>query len=44
VEESHLEQAAAELGFVDGPLGDDERENLVNLAVNGEVTEPHCPA
>jgi hypothetical protein len=36
-----VEQAAAKLGFVDGPLGDDEREDLVNLAVNGEVTEPH---
>jgi hypothetical protein len=36
-----VEQAACKLGFVDGPLGDDEREDLVNLAVNGEVTEPH---
>src|SRR5215218_1848367 len=36
-----VEQAAAKLGFVAGPLGDDEREDLVNLAVNGEVTEPH---
>jgi hypothetical protein len=36
-----VEQAAAKLGFVDGPLGDDEREDLVNLAVNGEVPEPH---
>ena len=36
-----VEQAASKLGFVDGPLGDDEREDLVNLAVNGEVTEPH---
>jgi hypothetical protein len=36
-----VEQAAAKLGFVDGPLGDDEREDLVNLGVNGEVTEPH---
>jgi hypothetical protein len=36
-----VEQAAAKLGFVDGPLGDNEREDLVNLAVNGEVTEPH---
>ena len=35
-----VEQAASKLGFVDGPLGDDEREDLVNLAVNGEVTEP----
>ena len=35
-----VEQAAAKLGFLDGPLGDDEREDLVNLAVNGEVPEP----
>ena len=35
-----VEQAAAKLGFLDGPLGDDEREDLVNLAVNGEVEEP----
>jgi hypothetical protein len=35
-----VEQAAAKLGFVDGTLGDDEREDLVNLAVNGEVPEP----
>ena len=36
-----VEQAAAKLGFVEGELGDEEREDLVNLAVNGEVTEPH---
>jgi hypothetical protein len=36
-----VEQAACKLGFVDGPLGDDEREDLVNLAVNGEVNEAH---
>jgi hypothetical protein len=35
-----VEQAAVKLGFVGGPLGDDEREDLVNLAVNGEVAEP----
>jgi hypothetical protein len=35
-----VEQAAVKLGFVSGPLGDDEREDLVNLAVNGEVAEP----
>ena len=29
------------LGFVDGPLADDEREDLVNLAVNGQVDNPH---
>jgi hypothetical protein len=36
-----VEQAAIKLGFVEGPLADAEREDLVNLAVNGEVTEPH---
>jgi hypothetical protein len=36
-----VEQAASKLGFVDAPLGTEEREDLVNLAVNGEVTEPH---
>jgi hypothetical protein len=36
-----VEQAAAKLGFVVGPLGEAEREDLVNLAVNGEVAEPH---
>ncbi|HEX2126354.1 MAG TPA: hypothetical protein VHF45_07325 [Thermoleophilaceae bacterium] len=36
-----VEQAAAKLGFVTGPLVEREREDLVNLAVNGEVTEPH---
>jgi hypothetical protein len=35
-----VEQAAAKLGFVDGQLGDDEREDLVNLAVNGHVDNP----
>jgi hypothetical protein len=35
-----VEQAAAKLGFVTGLLGDHEREDLVNLAVNGEVPEP----
>jgi hypothetical protein len=35
-----VEQAAMKLGFVDGGLDDDEREDIVNLAVNGEVTEP----
>ena len=32
-----VEQAAVELGFVAGPLEGAEREDLVNLAVNGEV-------
>ena len=36
-----VEQAATKLGFVAGTLCDDEREDLVNLAVNGEVPEPH---
>ena len=36
-----VEQAAAKLGFLVAPLGEDEREDLVTLAVNGEVTEPH---
>src|SRR3954468_10944652 len=36
-----VEQAAIKLGFVGAPLGDAEREDLVNLAVNGEVPEPH---
>ena len=35
-----VEQAAIKLGFVAGPLEGAEREDLVNLAVNGEVTEP----
>jgi hypothetical protein len=34
------EQAARKLGFVAGRLGDGELEDLVNLAVNGEVHEP----
>ncbi len=36
-----VEQAAMKLGFVEGPLDDPEREDLVNLAVNGEVSDPH---
>jgi hypothetical protein len=36
-----VEQAAIKLDFVPGPLAQDEREDLVNLAVNGEVMEPH---
>ena len=34
------EQAALKLGFVAGRLDDHELEDLVNLAVNGEVAEP----
>jgi hypothetical protein len=36
-----IEQAAAKLDFVRGPLDDEEREDLVNLAVNGEVSDSH---
>src|ERR671935_169664 len=35
-----VEQAAIKLGFVPGPLERAEREDLVNLTVNGEATEP----
>jgi hypothetical protein len=35
-----VELAAIRLGFVDAPLEDEEREDLVNLAVNGEVVDP----
>jgi hypothetical protein len=34
-----IEQAAVKLHFVPGTLDDDEREDLVELAVNGEVSE-----
>src|ERR1700741_800936 len=34
------EQAAIKLGFVGGRLGDEELEELVNLAVNGEIIDP----
>jgi hypothetical protein len=34
------EQAALKVGFVDGRLDANELEDLVNLAVNGEITEP----
>jgi hypothetical protein len=34
------EQAAIKLGFVGGRLGHDELEDLVNLAVNGEILQP----
>ena len=34
------EQAALKLGFVGGRLGDGELEDLVNLAVNGEILDP----
>ena len=35
-----VEQAAVKLGFVAGQLEDAEREDLVNLAVNGHVENP----
>ena len=34
------EQAALKLGFVGGRLDDHELEDLVNLAVNGEIQDP----
>jgi hypothetical protein len=34
------EQAALKVGFVGGRLGDEELEDLVNLAVNGEISDP----
>ena len=34
------EQAALKLGFVGGRLGCEELEDLVNLAVNGEILDP----
>lgn len=34
------EQAALKLGFVGGPLDEPELEDLVNLAVNGEIQDP----
>jgi len=36
-----VEQAAIKLGFLEHPLEDAEREDLVNLAVNGEVNDSH---
>ena len=35
-----VEQAGVKLSFVAGQLEDDEREDLVNLAVNGHVENP----
>jgi hypothetical protein len=34
------EQAARKLGFLDGRVEEDEAEDLINLVVNGEVTDP----
>jgi len=38
-----VEQAATKLEFVSGALDDPEREDLVNLTVNGEVSNPASP-
>jgi hypothetical protein len=38
--QERCEQAAIKLGFVGGRLGEDELEDLVNLAVNGEINDP----
>jgi len=35
-----VDQAAMKLGFVEGQLEEGEREDLVNLAVNGHVENP----
>ena len=34
------EQAARKLGFLGGRVEEDEAEDLINLVVNGEVTDP----
>ncbi len=34
------EQAARKLGFLHGSVEEDEAEDLINLVVNGEVTDP----
>jgi hypothetical protein len=38
--QERCEQAAMKLGFVGNRLGDNELEDLVNLAVNGEIPDP----
>ena len=38
--QERCEQAAMKLGFVGGRLGEPELEDLVNLAVNGEIPDP----
>jgi hypothetical protein len=35
-----VEQAGMRLGFVAGPLDEEERDDLVSLTVNGEITDP----
>jgi hypothetical protein len=41
--QERCEQAAMKLGFVGGRLGDGELDDLVNLAVNGEIPDPTSP-
>lgn len=38
-----VEQAAVQLGFVDQGLNRDELDDLLNLAVSGEIAEPVSP-
>jgi hypothetical protein len=38
-----VEQAGAKLGFVKPGLSEDELDDLVNLAVNGEIRDPQSP-
>jgi hypothetical protein len=38
-----VEQAAIKLGFVSPGLSEEELDDLVNLAVNGEIREPLSP-
>jgi hypothetical protein len=38
--QERCEQAAMKLGFVDGRLDEGEVDDLVNLAVNGEIPDP----
>jgi hypothetical protein len=38
-----VEQAAVKLGFVPAGLSEEELDDLVNLAVNGEIREPLSP-
>jgi hypothetical protein len=38
--QERCEQAARKLGFLGGAVEEDEAEDLINLVVNGEVTDP----
>jgi hypothetical protein len=38
-----VEQAAVKLGFVEPGLSEEELDDLVNLAVNGEIRDPLSP-